>query len=60
VKITIDQKTLLTASCDALELLAQSLQAMGHFQGAAAIRNIAKAKGCPVTYGAPGVYTLQL
>jgi hypothetical protein len=33
---------------------------MGHFQGAAAIRNLAKAKGCPATYGAPGVYTLQL
>ena len=59
MKITIDQKTLLTASCDALELLAQSLQAMGHFQGAAAIRNIARAKGCPATY-TPGVYTLQL
>jgi len=60
VKITIDQKTILGASCDALELLAQALQAMGHFQGAAAIRNIARAKGCPVTYQAPGVYTLQL
>jgi len=59
VKITIDQKTLLSASCEALDLLAQSLQAMGHFQGAMAIRNIARAKGCPVTQ-APGVYTLQL
>ena len=59
MKITIDQKTLLTASCDALELLAQSLQAMGHFQGAMAIRNLAKAKGCPSSY-TPGVYTLQL
>jgi hypothetical protein len=60
VKITIDQKTLLSASCEALDLLAQSLQAMGHFQGAAAIRSIARAKGCPATYGAPGVFTLQL
>ena len=59
MKITIDQKTILGASCDALELLAQALQAMGHLQGAAAVRNIAKAKGCPVTQ-APGVYTLQL
>jgi NAD(P)H-nitrite reductase large subunit len=59
VKITVDQKTLYGASCEALELLAQSLQAMGHFQGVAIIRSIAKAKGCPVTQ-APGVYTLQL
>lgn len=59
MKITIDQKTLLSASCDALELLAQSLQSMGHIQGAIAIRNIARAKGCPVA-GVGGVYTLHL
>jgi hypothetical protein len=59
VKISIDQKTLLGASCEALELLAQSLQAMGHFQGVAIIKSIARAKGCPVTQ-APSVYTIQL
>ena len=59
MKISIDQKTLLSASCEALDLLAQSLQAMGHFQGAMAIRNIARAKGCPVT-PVTGPFTLNL
>jgi len=59
VKINIDQKTLLSASCEALDLLAQSLQAMGNIQGAMAIRNLAKAKGCPVT-PVGGAFTLNL
>jgi hypothetical protein len=59
VKINIDQKTLLSASCEALDLLAQSLQAMGNIQGANAIKSIARAKGCPVT-PTTGVYTLNL
>jgi phage FluMu protein gp41 len=59
VKINIDQKTLLSASCEALDLLAQSLQAMGNIQGSHAIRTIARAKGCPVT-SMTGVYTLNL
>jgi phage FluMu protein gp41 len=59
VKISIDQKTLLSASCEALDLLAQSLQAMGQIQGAMAIRNIARAKGCPVT-PVTGPFTLNL
>nr|ADJ54328.1 hypothetical protein pHA1_gp50 [archaeon enrichment culture clone 1(2010)] len=59
MKISIDQKTLLSASCEALDLLAQSLQAMGNFQGALAIKNLARAKGCPVT-PTTGAFTLNL
>jgi hypothetical protein len=59
VKISIDQKTLLSASCEALDLLAQSLQAMGNFQGAMAIKNIARAKGCTVA-PTTGAFTLNL
>jgi hypothetical protein len=58
VKISIDQKTLLSASCEALDLLAQSLQAMGNFQGAMAIKNIARAKGCLAS--TTGIYALNL
>ncbi|RLE86225.1 MAG: hypothetical protein DRJ96_07155 [Thermoprotei archaeon] len=60
VKYRIDEKALMSASCEALQYLATAFRLMGRLDAAQYIEDLMKSKGCPVQGQAPQPIFLAL